>query len=200
MTKLPTQVERDAINLKTWEQAILYSANLLLAGENISATRFNRNFTILPDLAKQEVVINCLIKLDFETYYASNLNYYKGIQPFEGDGAERIVNYDGETLSPNLTKTIIDPPPEVSNLESFFIYSVINYKDYLISQSIDDTKVMYEINLRLTGIFTSISLNFKKLDFDITNDLLISLDLNYLIGSSQLSNSHQLSNNSRLIN
>ena len=115
MTLLPSQTERDAINLNTWEQAILYSANLLLAGENQNRTRFNRTFTINFDPATQKITINCLLGLDYAKYYASNLNLYKGIANFEGETNNRTATYDGLSLNAEIPKTIVNPPAEVAN-------------------------------------------------------------------------------------
>jgi hypothetical protein len=185
MTILPSQTERESINLNAWEQAILWSANLLLAGKNQTNTRYDRTFTVSVDKSNQQININGLIRLNYEKYYASNLNLFKGAKNFEGDTNIREVTYDGLILPETIQKTIVEPSSDVYNLEGFYLYSVINFKDYLIANGRNETIVTYGENQRRTGIDTSITLDYKDLNYQISKDLLYSLNLDYLIPTSQ---------------
>lgn len=183
MTILASQTERETIGIRTWEQAILYSANLLLAGENINGTNFNRDFTIILDNDTNTISLNIVLQLDYFRFYASNSNIFKGIAYLEGIENNREVQYLGQTLPTNIEITFVEPPAEVNSLEAFYLYSVIEFKKYLQSNSLDDSIVTWDFDQRKTSVATNLALAFWNNIYKQENDSLIALNLNQYLTS-----------------
>lgn len=201
MTTLPSLAERNAININHYEQAILWSANLLFAGFSIENDQFSKNIIIEPNSITNQVQVSILVPIDYQNYWSSNANFIKGTGNFY-NGA---IAYTGVNL-PNITEpNFIEPSSEIDTVEKYYLYSIINYQQWLIDNNLNfQDRCTYSLNLKRRAIETNAKLSYQKEAYRQTNDLLLSLNVSQsqLLSTtlSRLTNSTRLTNSLRLTN
>ena len=202
MTTLATLTERNQIGIDSFERAIAYSAHLLYSAF-ASRNDYSKDFSIAPNPTTERITIRIEFPVNYQTFWQSNGNFIIGASNF----STSTIPYLGEYLPPS-NGDFIAIPNNIDTLERFFVYSVVEFRNYLLANYPTlENNCTYGFNEKKRTITIKVVLPYDPLIYKDYLDLLLAIknwkDItgggdntdNLPFGNDiQLSNDYQLTN------
>lgn len=201
MTTLASLDERNSIGIDSFERAIAYSAHLLYSSFSIRETEYNKDFSIVPNEATKRINIRIEFPVNYQTFWQSNGNFIIGAANY----STSTIQYLGEYLPPS-NGDFITIPTEINTLERFFVYCVVEFRNYLLANYPSlANNCTYQFNERKRTITINVVLPYEPQVYKDYLDLLLAIrnwkditttsNNNSPFGNDiQLTNDYQLSN------